>query len=186
MRQVNDWTLLPGASIEIRQQGRGVWNGLVDAVTDDGDILWVPNQSGQRRPFEKAELYEAWATEERDGFHYEVTKSLDNLEKASESGSCADVAQAPCSTRRRLWRSSFRSHHQHPSPATGQKARILKGHIGTAVGNRRLGRRGHNTQCLPRRFHGLAEAGRRFQPRIFLAPLPLSSTARSTGHGLPW
>lgn len=83
MRRVNDWTLLPGASIEVRQQGRGVWRGFVDAVTADGKILWVIDPSGQRRLFEKAEFYDAWAIEERDGFHYEVTKNDDNLQKVS-------------------------------------------------------------------------------------------------------
>ncbi|MFJ6157665.1 hypothetical protein ACIQF8_18915 [Pseudarthrobacter sp. NPDC092184] len=52
-------------------------------VTDDGEILWVKSPSNNRKLFEKAEFYEAWAIEDRDGFHYEVTKSLDNLERAS-------------------------------------------------------------------------------------------------------
>jgi hypothetical protein len=83
MRRIKDWTLLPGASIEIRLQGNFVCSGSVDAVTDDGEILWVRTLSNGRRLFEKAQFYEAWAIEDRDGFHYEVTKSLDNLERAS-------------------------------------------------------------------------------------------------------
>lgn len=79
MRRINDWTLLPGASTEIRQQGRRVWNGYVDAVTADGEILWAIDPSGQRNLFEKAEFYEVWAAEERDGFHYEVTRKDENL-----------------------------------------------------------------------------------------------------------
>lgn len=78
MRRIKDWTLLPGAGVEIRQQGNYVWSGYVDAVTDDGQILWVNSPSNNRKLFEKAEFYEAWAIEDRDGFHYEVTKSLDN------------------------------------------------------------------------------------------------------------
>lgn len=75
-RRVTDWTLLVGASIEIRQQGNPVCSGHVDAVTDDGSILWLQPAAENRRLFEKAEFYEAWATEERTGFHYGVTKSL--------------------------------------------------------------------------------------------------------------
>jgi hypothetical protein len=83
MRRVKDWTLLPGASVEIRQQGTSVCNGYVDAVTDDGNILWVRSPSQNRRLFEKAEFYEAWATEDRGGFHYEVTKNLNHTGEGS-------------------------------------------------------------------------------------------------------
>lgn len=76
-RRIKDWTILPGASVEIRQQGATVCSGYVDAVTDDGKILWVSSPAQNRRLFEKAEFFEAWAAEDRDGFHYEVTKSLD-------------------------------------------------------------------------------------------------------------
>lgn len=75
-RRIKDWTLLPGASVEIRQQGSSVCTGYVDAVTDDGKILWVNSPGENRRLFEKDEFFEAWADEDRDGFHYEVTKSL--------------------------------------------------------------------------------------------------------------
>lgn len=76
LRRITDWTLLTGASIEIRQQGSPVCSGHVDAVTDDGKILWLRPPAQNRRLFEKAEFYEAWATEDRTGFHYEVTKGL--------------------------------------------------------------------------------------------------------------
>lgn len=68
LRQVSDWTLLPGASIEIRQQGRHVCTGHVDAVTADGKVLWLQPTAQNRRLFEKTEFYEAWATEDRTGF----------------------------------------------------------------------------------------------------------------------
>lgn len=74
LRRVTDWALLTGASVEIRQQGITVCRGQVDAVTDDGNILWLRPVSKNRRLFEKAEFYEAWATEDRTGFHYEVAK----------------------------------------------------------------------------------------------------------------
>jgi hypothetical protein len=76
LRRVTDWTLLVGASIEIRQQGHSVCSGHVDAVTDDGSILWLQPAAENRRLFEKAEFYEAWATEDRTGFHYCVSRSL--------------------------------------------------------------------------------------------------------------
>lgn len=76
LRRIADWTLLPGATIEIRHQGSPVCRGHVDAVTDDGKILWLQSPVQNRRLFEKAEFYEAWATEDRAGFHYEVTKAF--------------------------------------------------------------------------------------------------------------
>ena len=76
LRRITDWTLLTGTSIEIRRQGSSVCSGYVDAVTDDGTILWLWPPAQNRRLFEKAESYEAWATEDRAGFHYEVTKGL--------------------------------------------------------------------------------------------------------------
>jgi hypothetical protein len=76
LRPITDWTLLTGTSIEIRQQGSPVCSGYVDAVTADGTILWLRPPAQNRRLFEKAEFYEAWATSDRTGFHYEVTKGL--------------------------------------------------------------------------------------------------------------
>lgn len=76
LRRITDWTQLTGASIEIRQQGSPICSGHVDAVTDDGTILWLRPIGQNRRLFEKAESYEAWAAEDRAGFHYEVTKRL--------------------------------------------------------------------------------------------------------------
>jgi hypothetical protein len=75
-RRVTDWTLLVGSSIEIRQQGHSVCRGYVDAVTEDGSILWLQPAAENRRLFERAESYEAWAVEDRTGFHYCVSKSL--------------------------------------------------------------------------------------------------------------
>ncbi|WP_284750838.1 hypothetical protein [Arthrobacter sp. efr-133-R2A-120] len=76
LRPITDWTLLIGARVEIRQQGSPVCSGHVDTVTDDGRILWLRPPAQNRRLFEKAEFFEAWATEERTGVHYEVAKSL--------------------------------------------------------------------------------------------------------------
>ena len=76
LRRITDWTALTGASIEIRQQGNPVCSGYVDAVTEDGAILWMRPTAQNRRLFEKAEFYEAWAMEDRIGFHYKVTQGI--------------------------------------------------------------------------------------------------------------
>lgn len=75
LRRIEDWTLLIGADVEIRQQGAHICSGYVDAVTDDGGILWLHGPAQNRRLFEKAEFYEAWAVEDHTGFHYKVTKA---------------------------------------------------------------------------------------------------------------
>ncbi|MBB6405115.1 hypothetical protein HNP00_002435 [Arthrobacter sp. AZCC_0090] len=40
--------------------GVAVCSGQVDAVTEDGRILWLRPPAQNRRLFEKAEFYEAW------------------------------------------------------------------------------------------------------------------------------
>jgi hypothetical protein len=57
MRRINDWTALTGANVEIPQQRNYFCAGSVDAVTEDGKILWVTAPSQNRRLFEKAEFY---------------------------------------------------------------------------------------------------------------------------------
>lgn len=72
-RRIDDWCTLNGAHVEIRQQGTIVGSGIVDAVTEDGRILWLYSPVEGRRLYEKADFYQAWATDERTGFHYKVT-----------------------------------------------------------------------------------------------------------------
>jgi hypothetical protein len=95
LRRIADWTLLTGARIEIRQQGSPVCSGYVDAVTDDGTILWLRPLAQNRRLFEKAELYEAWATEDRTGFHYEVTKDLSRRNEQNPATEDSPSASSP-------------------------------------------------------------------------------------------
>ncbi|WP_120519826.1 hypothetical protein [Arthrobacter celericrescens] len=75
-RRITDWTTLLGAQVEIRQQGDAVCSGHVDAVTDDGSILWLQIPGLGRKLYEKSEFYEAWALEERVGFHYRVSAGI--------------------------------------------------------------------------------------------------------------
>ena len=72
-RRVNDWRTLTGANVEIRQHGTMIGSGVVDAVTDDGHILWLYSPVEGRRIYEKADFYQVWAREERTGFHYKVS-----------------------------------------------------------------------------------------------------------------
>lgn len=75
LRRVSNWCTLSGANVEIRQQGALICSGMVDAVTHDGRILWIRPPGDNRRLYEKAEFYEAWAAEDRIGFHYRVSSS---------------------------------------------------------------------------------------------------------------
>ncbi|UKA55176.1 hypothetical protein LFT45_04370 [Arthrobacter sp. FW305-BF8] len=59
-RLIEDWTALPGLEVVIRLGGRAICCGLVDAVTEDGNILWVHPAGGERRLYEKSQTYEAW------------------------------------------------------------------------------------------------------------------------------
>ncbi|MFK0005401.1 hypothetical protein [Paenarthrobacter sp. NPDC090522] len=68
--RIDDWHSLTGARVEIRQLGVRVCEGIVDTVTEDGEILWLQSPLDGRRLFEKTELYEAWLDESRVGFHY--------------------------------------------------------------------------------------------------------------------
>ena len=70
--RIDNWALLPGAQVEIRQKGAFVSIGIVDTVTEDGEILWIWNALDGRRLFEKRESYEAWPAEDRIGFHYQL------------------------------------------------------------------------------------------------------------------
>jgi hypothetical protein len=77
-RLVKDWCTVLGATVEIRLQGVLVSTGLVDAVTEDGKILWLHSPVEGRRLFEKSEFYQAWAVEEGTGFHYRISKTDSN------------------------------------------------------------------------------------------------------------
>jgi hypothetical protein len=72
LRRIDDWTLLIGSTVEMRRRGITVCSGYVDAVTEDGTILWLQAPTRSRQLYEKAELYEAWAGEDRPGLHYRV------------------------------------------------------------------------------------------------------------------
>lgn len=72
-RHISNWSTLEGANVEIRNQGGVVCSGIVDAVTEDGKILWVLSPVHGRRLFEKADFFQAWALEDCVGFHYKVS-----------------------------------------------------------------------------------------------------------------
>ncbi|MDP9888428.1 hypothetical protein [Pseudarthrobacter enclensis] len=47
-----------GDAVEIRINGRNVFGGLVDARTEDGDVVWVTAAAGARRMFHVADGFE--------------------------------------------------------------------------------------------------------------------------------
>ncbi|NUS35068.1 MAG: hypothetical protein HOQ04_01155 [Pseudarthrobacter sp.] len=47
-----------GESVELRRNGRTAFAGLVDARTDDGDIVWVTAAAGVRRLFHIADGFD--------------------------------------------------------------------------------------------------------------------------------
>lgn len=58
--KVEDWGSLPGSLVHIRLQGRTICTGIVDCVTNDGEILWIRPGWDARRLVEKARGFEAW------------------------------------------------------------------------------------------------------------------------------
>ncbi|UZX02855.1 hypothetical protein F8G81_09725 [Arthrobacter sp. CDRTa11] len=74
LRRVNDWTTLLGASIELWQEGQWIAGGFVDAITDDGEILWMQAPAQERKLYEKAEFYEAWVAATEPALHYRLAK----------------------------------------------------------------------------------------------------------------
>lgn len=86
LRRIDDWALLIGATVEMRQQGIPICSGYVDAVTQDGTILWLQAPTRSRQLYEKAEFYEAWAGEDRTGLHYrqQAARHLDTSDPAIE------------------------------------------------------------------------------------------------------
>ena len=64
--RITDWTI-PARALKSGSKVPRL-HGYVDAVTDDGRILWLNAPAQNRRHFERAEFYEAWATEDRNGF----------------------------------------------------------------------------------------------------------------------
>ncbi|BCW74344.1 hypothetical protein [Arthrobacter sp. NicSoilB11] len=47
-----------GDSVELRRDGHTAFSGLVDARTDDGDVVWVAAPAGDRRLFHIADGYD--------------------------------------------------------------------------------------------------------------------------------
>lgn len=72
LRHVSDWTTLVGAQVEMRREGISMACGRVDTVTTDGSMLWLLPGLDPRKLYDKAERYEAWASDSRLGFHYQI------------------------------------------------------------------------------------------------------------------
>jgi hypothetical protein len=58
-----DWLPVVGETVQIRNNGRIVRTGLVDAVTNDGGILWLAAEGvHQRQLIARADGNEVWMT----------------------------------------------------------------------------------------------------------------------------
>lgn len=72
---VEDWASLDGAEAEIIRSGKTVVRGTIDGVTEDGEIIWVRDNIGDRRLYERCELYEVWVPRGHVALHYKVSKT---------------------------------------------------------------------------------------------------------------
>ena len=58
-----DWLPVVGETVQIRNRGRIVRIGMVDAVTNDGGILWLAAEGvHQRQLITRADGNEVWMT----------------------------------------------------------------------------------------------------------------------------
>lgn len=57
----DEWQRLVGAEVDVRQFGRAVRKGTVDAATPDGSMVWVARQGvDERTLLHKADGHELW------------------------------------------------------------------------------------------------------------------------------
>lgn len=75
-RIVTDWASINGAPVVIVRNEVTIACGLVDDVTADGSIVWVQDDTGQRKLYERAELYEIWVRCEDIGLNYKVSSTF--------------------------------------------------------------------------------------------------------------
>lgn len=75
-RRVDDWTSIDGATAEIVQYGQTMARGTIDGVTKDGAIVWVQDDTGRRKLFERCEYFEVWVAREDTGLNYRVSKAF--------------------------------------------------------------------------------------------------------------
>lgn len=72
-RQVGDWTSVDGAIAEIVKDGRTLARGIIDGVTNDGAIVWLQENTGRRRLYERCESFEVWVTNDHLGLNYRIS-----------------------------------------------------------------------------------------------------------------
>ena len=78
-RRAQDWTCVDGATAEIVQYGQTVARGTIDGVTNDGAIVWVLDDTGRRRLYERSESFEVWVPRGDVGLNYRVSKAFTRL-----------------------------------------------------------------------------------------------------------
>ncbi|QOT19763.1 hypothetical protein [Paenarthrobacter sp. YJN-5] len=74
-RLINDWTFLDGSDAEIVREGKTVVRGIIDGVTEDGSIIWVRDNIGYRRLYERCEHYEVWVSRGHAALNFQVAKT---------------------------------------------------------------------------------------------------------------
>lgn len=74
-RRVDDWASIDGAAAEIVYEGQTIARGLIDAVTEDGSIIWMQDDTFRRRLYEKSESYEVWVSSEHAALNYKVSRA---------------------------------------------------------------------------------------------------------------
>jgi hypothetical protein len=75
-RRVEDWTSADGAIAKIVQYGQTKACGTIDGVTPDGTIVWIQNEAGNRRLFERCESFEVWVPRDQLGLNYRVSRAV--------------------------------------------------------------------------------------------------------------
>lgn len=76
-RRVENWISVAGArGVEIVQHGQTMATGTVDSVTNDGAILWVQDETGRRKLYERCECYEVWVPRDDIGLNYRVSRAM--------------------------------------------------------------------------------------------------------------
>ncbi|MEO5319937.1 hypothetical protein PV761_15280 [Arthrobacter sp. CC3] len=74
-RLVDDWASLDEAEAEIVLGGQTVVRGTIDGVTEDGSIVWLRDNIGYRRLYERSVLYEVWVPRGNTALNYKLTKT---------------------------------------------------------------------------------------------------------------
>jgi hypothetical protein len=74
-RRVDDWASIDGTEAEIVYQGQTVARGTIDGVTADGSIIWMRDNIGDRKLYERCEFFEVWVATGNTALDYKVSRT---------------------------------------------------------------------------------------------------------------